>query len=250
MAAALLFSYPKYNRMQNAKLLIVEDDPNLGQILREYLEVKGFETFLAQDGEEGLRAFQQQPYDLCLLDVMLPLKDGFTLAEEIRRQDKETPIIFLTAKSLKEDTLQGLRLGADDYMTKPFSLEELLLRIRAILKRTSRQQAQVQADKPAEDAPIAVGKFTFYPQQQTLKHGDKQTSLTAKESALLKMLVEQEGQTLDRTTALKAIWHDDSYFNARSMDVYITKLRKILKEDPELQILSVRGEGFKLVKLR
>ncbi len=232
--------------MENPKLLIVEDDPNLGQILQEYLQVKGFNTFLAQDGEKGLQAYQEQQFDLCLLDVMLPLKDGFTLAGEIRRRDKEIPIIFLTAKSLKEDTLQGLRLGADDYMTKPFSLEELLLRIRAILKRTNKQAAE----KPAEDAPVQVGKFTFYPQQQTLKLENKQLNLTAKEAALLKMLVEQEGQTLDRTTALKTIWHDDSYFNARSMDVYITKLRKILKEDAELQILSVRGEGFKLVKTR
>ena len=231
--------------MEKPKLLIVEDDLNLGQILQEYLEVKGFETRLARDGEEGLHAYQQEKFDLCLLDVMLPLKDGFTLAEEIRRKDKETPIIFLTAKSMKEDTLQGLRLGADDYMTKPFSLEELLLRIRAILKRTGRQPSE----KASEDGPMQIGRFTFFPQQQELRLDKKQISLTAKEAALLKMLKEQEGQTLDRSTALKTIWHDDSYFNARSMDVYITKLRKILKEDPELQILSVRGEGFKLVKL-
>jgi DNA-binding response OmpR family regulator len=232
--------------MQNPKLLIVEDDPNLGQILQEYLQVKGFDTTLAQDGEEGLRAYQQNGFDLCLLDVMLPLKDGFTLAQEIRRQDKQTPIIFLTAKSLKEDTLQGLRLGADDYITKPFSLEELLLRIRAILKRTSSQPET----KSNANSIMQIGSFTFYPQQQELRRGEKQLNLTAKEAALLKMLIEHEGQTLIRSEALKAIWHDDSYFNARSMDVYITKLRKILKEDPELQILSVRGEGFKLVKLK
>ena len=231
--------------MEKPKLLIVEDDLNLGQILQEYLEVKGFETRLARDGEEGLQVYQQEKFDLCLLDVMLPLKDGFTLAEEIRRKDKETPIIFLTAKSMKEDTLQGLRLGADDYMTKPFSLEELLLRIRAILKRTGRQPSE----KTSEDGPMQIGRFTFFPQQQELRLDKKQINLTAKEAALLKMLKEQEGQTLDRSTALKTIWHDDSYFNARSMDVYITKLRKILKDDPELQILSVRGEGFKLVKL-
>jgi DNA-binding response OmpR family regulator len=232
--------------MQNPKLLIVEDDPNLGQILQEYLQVKGFDTTLAQDGEEGLRAYQQNGFDLCLLDVMLPLKDGFTLAQEIRRQDKQTPIIFLTAKSLKEDTLQGLRLGADDYITKPFSLEELLLRIRAILKRTSSHREA----KSTLNGIMQVGSFTFYPQQQELRRGDKQMNLTAKEAALLKMLIEHEGQTLNRSEALKAIWHDDSYFNARSMDVYITKLRKILKDDPDLQILSVRGEGFKLVKLK
>lgn len=232
--------------MQNAKLLIVEDDPNLGKILQEYLQVKGFQTRLARDGEEGLQAFRQESFDLCLLDVMLPLKDGFTLGREIREQDKETPIIFLTAKSLKEDTLQGLRLGADDYITKPFSMEELLLRIRAILKRSQPQPLS----SPAGEGPMQVGRFTFYPQQQELRLNGKQVNLTAKEAALLKMLAEHEGRTLNRTEALKAIWHDDSYFNARSMDVYITKLRKILKEDPELQILSVRGEGFKLVKLR
>lgn len=231
--------------MQKAKLLVVEDDPNLGQILREYLEVKGYDTTLVTDGEEGLRAYRKARYDLCLLDVMLPLKDGFTLAEEIRKEDKHTPIIFLTAKSLKEDTLHGLRIGADDYMTKPFSLEELLLRISAILKRSNAQQ-----EKQPANAPLPIGRFTFFPQQQELRLGEKQISLTAKESALLKMLIEHEGRTLDRSRALKAIWHDDSYFNARSMDVYITKLRKILKEDPELQIMSIRGEGFKLVKLR
>lgn len=230
--------------MQNAKLLIVEDDPNLGQILQEYLQVKGFQTRLARDGEEGLQVFRQETFDLCLLDVMLPLKDGFTLGREIREQDKETPIIFLTAKSLKEDTLQGLRLGADDYMTKPFSMEELLLRIRAILKRSQ------PVSPAASEGPMQVGHFTFYPHQQELRLNGKQMNLTAKEAALLKMLAEHEGRTLNRTEALKAIWHDDSYFNARSMDVYITKLRKILKQDPELQILSVRGEGFKLVKLK
>ena len=232
--------------MQKPKLLVVEDDPNLGQILQEYLQVKGFLTRLEPDGEAGLKAYQEETFDLCLLDVMLPLKDGFALAEEIRQQDKNIPIIFLTAKSLKEDTLHGLRLGADDYISKPFSLEELLLRIKAILKR-SKTQPEVE---PKADAPMQIGKFTFYPQQQELRLNGRQMNLTAKEAALLKMLADQEGRTLNRTEALKAIWHDDSYFNARSMDVYITKLRKILKEDPELQILSVRGEGFKLVKLK
>lgn len=232
--------------MQKTKLLIVEDDPNLGQILQEYLQVKGFDTHLAMEGEAGLKAFRESKFDLCLLDVMLPLKDGFTLAREIRQQDKQVPLIFLTAKSLKEDTLQGLRLGADDYITKPFSLEELLLRIRAILKRTN----NAHQNTTASNGIMQIGSFTFYPQQQTLRREEKQINLTAKEAALLKMLIDREGQTLDRSQALKAIWHDDSYFNARSMDVYITKLRKILKEDSELQILSVRGEGFKLVKLK
>ena len=232
--------------MENPKLLIVEDDPNLGQILQEYLQVKGFDTQLAQDGQKGLQAFKEQPFDLCLLDVMLPVKDGFTLAEEIRREDKNMPIIFLTAKSLQEDTLHGLRLGADDYITKPFSLEELLLRIKAILKRSN---SHAQEEKVAENGPLTIGKFTFFPQQQELRIGQKKVSLTAKEAGLLQMLIEHEGRTLNRNEALMAIWHDDSYFNARSMDVYITKIRKLLKDDPQLQIISVRGEGFKLVKL-
>lgn len=233
--------------MDSEKLLIVEDDPNLGQILQEYLQVKGFDTHLAQDGQKGLEAFKQQAFDLCLLDVMLPVIDGFTLAEEIRKQDKDTPVIFLTAKSLKEDTLHGLRLGADDYITKPFSMEELLLRIKAILKRTSRHAQEEK--KPENNGPLKIGKFTFYPKQQQLCTDNKKISLTAKEASLLRMLIEHEGSTLNRTEALMAIWHDDSYFNARSMDVYITKIRKLLKDDPQLQILSVRGEGFKLVKI-
>ena len=232
--------------MDKPKLLIVEDDPNLGEILQEYLQVKGFDTHLARDGQKGLEAFRQQPFDLCLLDVMLPVMDGFALAEEIGKEDRHTPIIFLTAKSLQEDTLQGLRLGADDYITKPFSMEELLLRIKAILKRTGRP---AEDKKETGNGPMRIGKFTFYPQQQELRSDNKKLSLTAKEAQLLQMLIEREGRTLNRTEALMAIWHDDSYFNARSMDVYITKLRKILKDDPQLQIISVRGEGFKLVKI-
>ncbi|WP_224995509.1 response regulator transcription factor [Cesiribacter sp. SM1] len=233
--------------MQKANILVVEDDPNLGQILQEYLQVKGYTTHLAVNGLLGLHAFEHNNFDLCLLDVMLPQMDGFTLAEKIRARNQQVPIIFLTAKSLKEDTLNGFRLGADDYITKPFSLEELLLRIQAILRRSSRGAAG-GTTAPAE-GPLQIGRYVFMPQQQELKIEGESTSLTAKEAALLKMLAERKGQTLDRTDALNAIWHNDSYFNARSMDVYITKLRKLLRQDPRLQILSVRGEGFKLVEL-
>lgn len=231
--------------MYKANILIVEDDPNLGQILQEYLQVKGYATRLAINGLLGLQAFGEEAFDLCLLDIMLPQLDGFSLAEKIRQRDQQVPIIFLTAKSLKEDTLNGFRVGADDYITKPFSLEELLLRIQAILRRS---MAGGQAGATAE-GPLQIGRYLFMPQQQELKIAGESTSLTAKEAALLKMLAERKGQTLDRTEALNTIWHNDSYFNARSMDVYITKLRKLLRQDPRLQILSVRGEGFKLVEL-
>lgn len=231
--------------MQKANILVVEDDPNLGQILQEYLQVKGYSTHLADNGLLGLQAFNQKAFDLCLLDIMLPQLDGFSLAEKIREQDQQVPIIFLTAKSLKEDTLNGFRIGADDYITKPFSLEEVLLRIKAILRRSM----SGATPPPATEGPMQIGQYVFMPQQQELKIEGESTSLTAKEASLLKMLAERKGQTLDRTEALKAIWHNDSYFNARSMDVYITKLRKLLRQDPRLQILSVRGEGFKLVEL-
>ncbi|EMR02149.1 response regulator transcription factor [Cesiribacter andamanensis] len=177
---------------------------------------------------------------------MLPQLDGFSLAEKIRARNQEVPLIFLTAKSLKEDTLKGFQLGADDYVTKPFSLEELLLRIQAILRRSQRGAAGAYT---APEGPLQLGRYVFIPQQHELRLEGESQSLTAKETALLKMLAERKGQTLDRSEALNAIWHNDSYFNARSMDVYITKLRKLLRQDARLQILSVRGEGFKLVEL-
>jgi DNA-binding response OmpR family regulator len=231
--------------MHKPTLLLVEDDPNLGQILQEYLQVKGFTTHLATDGKQGLESYQQIKPDLCLLDVMLPEKDGFTLAKEIRQTDSQTPIIFLTAKDMKEDTLHGLRLGADDYITKPFSLEELLLRIRAILKRV--QGGLVQREQASNR--YSIGQFTFLPDQHELRRGPEVVSLTGREAALLRLLAERKGEILSRTHALKTLWHDDNYFNARSMDVYITKLRKLLQPDPNIQILSVRGEGFRLVEV-
>ena len=229
--------------MQKQKILLVEDDPNLGQILKEYLDIKGFETRLCRDGEEGFLAFEKNTFDLCIFDIMLPKKDGFSLAREIKVADKTTPVIFLTAKSMKQDTIEGFKLGADDYITKPFSMEELLLRIKAILRRSgnnvqSRPEAQI----------FEIGGFTFNYDLHQLTSKKSDIKLTSKEAELLKLFCLNINQTLDRSTALKIIWRDDSYFNARSMDVYITKLRKYLKEDPRLEILTVRGTGFKLVE--
>ncbi|MCB0428931.1 MAG: response regulator transcription factor [Flavobacteriales bacterium] len=223
------------------KILLVEDDPNLGSILQEYLNAKGFKTNLSRNGKEGYDAFLKEDYDVLLLDVMMPVKDGFTLAREIREIDTQTPVIFLTAKSMKEDTLEGFRLGGDDYITKPFSMEELLLRIQAILKRTG---------QPNDDASLQefdLGKFHFNYDQQLLQIGDKETKLTSKESDLLKLLCAHKNQVLERNYALQRIWKDDNYFNSRSMDVYIAKLRKHLKEDPAVEILNIHGRGFKLL---
>ena len=228
--------------MSNFKLLLVEDDPNLGQILNEYLSLKGYETTLCCDGEEGLKTFKRGRFDLCLFDVMLPKKDGFSMAKEIRREDTVTPIIFLTAKSMKEDTIEGFKIGGDDYITKPFSMEELLLRIKAILRRTAESNPQVSGQKTFE-----FGSFHFDYDKQMLSRADAETKLTSKESELLRLLCLHLNQPLDRSVALKLIWRDDSYFNARSMDVYIAKLRKLLREDESVQIITLHGSGFKLI---
>jgi DNA-binding response OmpR family regulator len=228
--------------MDNKNILIVEDDPNLGQILSEYLEIKGFHTTLCKDGEEGFKAYSENKYDLCILDIMMPRKDGFTLAKEIREKDQQTPIIFLTAKSMKEDTIKGLKIGADDFMTKPFSMEELLLRMQAVMRRAGENPASYR-----ENGLIPLGKFIFDVNNQRLEAEGEITNLTTKETELLKVLVMHKNKTLQRSIALKSVWGDDSYFNARSMDVYITKLRKILKSDESLKIQSIHGEGFKLL---
>ena len=226
------------------RILLVEDDPNLGQILSEYLELKGFEPKLCRDGDEGLEAYQSDAYDILILDVMMPKKDGFTLAREIRKMDQETPIIFLTAKSMKEDTIEGLKLGADDYLTKPFSMEELILRIQVIVRRT-----QISSNKPSEKNIFQLGKLTFRYDKSVLERPSGEVKLTSRENELLKIFCDNINQTLDRNVALKAIWKDDSYFNARSMDVYIAKLRKYLKEEESIHILTVHGQGFKLVEV-
>lgn len=223
-----------------SKILVVEDDPNLGLLLQEYLTIKGFDADLGHDGDEGLSLFVKGQYDLCIFDVMMPKKDGFTLAKEIRMSDKEVPIIFLTAKSQKDDTLQGFRIGADDYMTKPFSMEELLARMQAILRRKNNTQTE-------QLKTFEFASFLFDYEHQSLIQNGQTNKLTGKESELLKMLCENIGKPVSRSFALKSIWGDDSYFNARSMDVYVTKLRKFLKADETVQIINLHGEGFKLV---
>lgn len=222
-------------------ILLVEDDPNLGLLVQEYLTMKGYATDRATDGNKGLQEFMSGSYDLCVFDVMMPKKDGFTLAKEVRMSDREIPIIFLTAKSMQEDTIQGFKAGADDYITKPFSMEELLLRIQAILRRSQR------STDVAEPTTYQVGSFAFDYQHQLLTHSGIPQKLTSKESELLKLLAQNLNQPVSRSFALKMVWGDDSYFNARSMDVYVTKLRKYLKEDPAVQLVNVHGEGFKLI---
>lgn len=222
------------------KILLCEDDENLGILLKEFLQAKGFNVDLCPDGEKGYKAFLQNQYDLCVLDVMMPKKDGFTLAQEIRNVNSHIPIIFLTAKAIKSDVLQGFKIGADDYITKPFSMEELVVRINAILRR-------VKGKKEHEVTEYQLGKYQFDKKKQQLSIGDKITKLTTKESELLSLLCENLNDVLERNYALKTIWVDDNYFNARSMDVYITKLRKLLKEDPEIEIINIHGKGYKLI---
>lgn len=222
------------------KILLCEDDENLGMLLREFLQAKGFNADLYPDGEKGYKAFLKGKYDLCVLDVMMPKKDGFTLAQEIRNANGEVPIIFLTAKALKEDVLEGFKIGADDYITKPFSMEELVFRIGAILRR-------VKGKKERDITLYKIGKFTFDTQKQTLVSDDKVQKLTTKESELLSLLCSHVNDILERNFALKSIWIDDNYFNARSMDVYITKLRKLLKDDPTIEIINIHGKGYKLI---
>ena len=224
---------------EKMRILLCEDDENLGMLLREYLQAKGYETELCPDGEAGYRAFTQSRYDLCVLDVMMPKKDGFSLARDIRQINEETPIIFLTAKTLKEDILEGFRIGADDYLTKPFSMEELTFRIEAVLRR-------VRGKKNRNRMHYKIGSFSFDTQKQILSRGDKQTKLTTKESELLSLLCAHANEILQRDFALKTIWIDDNYFNARSMDVYITKLRKHLKDDDTGEIINIPCKGYKL----
>lgn len=223
-------------------ILLAEDDPNLGLLLSEYLRKKDFEVTWAKNGDEALDFFVKHSYDLCLLDVMMPKKDGFSLAKDIRATHFDVPIIFLTAKSMEEDTLQGFKVGADDYLTKPFSMDVLLARVEAVLRRTSSDKSVKQlADE------IKVGRFLYYPNKMKLVLGELEQKFTPKENELMKLLCENLGRPVSRSFALKLIWGDDTYFNARSMDVYMTKLRKMLKEDPAIQIQNLHGEGFRLV---
>ena len=226
---------------QKTKLLLAEDDENLGLLLKEYLVAKGFEADLYPDGEAAYKGFMKEHYDICILDIMMPKKDGFTLAKDIRIINPDIPVIFLTAKNLKDDVIEGFKLGADDYITKPFSMEELIFRIEAILRRTS-QESQSSAQQV-----FTLGKFSFDTRKQILSDGDKTVKLTTKESDLLKLLCQNANKVLERNYALKSIWIDDNYFNARSMDVYITKLRKHLKDESSVEIINVHGKGYKLI---
>ena len=225
---------------EKLKIFFCEDDEILGMLLREYLQAKGYVTDLFSDGEAGYKGFTKGKYDLCVLDVMMPKKDGFSLAQDIRQANAEIPIIFLTAKTLKEDILEGFKIGADDYITKPLSMEELVFRIEAILRR-------VRGKKNKENTLYHIGRFTFDTQKQLLSIGDKQTKLTTKENELLALLCSHANEILQRDFALKTIWIDDNYFNARSMDVYITKLRKHLKDDDQIEIINIHGKGYKLI---
>lgn len=226
---------------QKTKLLLAEDDENLGLLLKEYLVAKGYDADLYPDGEAAYKGFMRAHYDICILDVMMPKKDGFTLAKDMRIVNADIPIIFLTAKNMKDDVLEGFKLGGDDYITKPFSMEELIMRTEAILRRTS-QEGQTNNEQVFE-----LGKYTFDTRKQTLTEGADAVKLTTKESDLLKLLCQNANKVLERNYALKSIWIDDNYFNARSMDVYITKLRKHLKDDPSVEIINVHGKGYKLI---
>lgn len=221
-------------------ILLAEDDDNLGMLLHNFLNAKGFKTDLAKNGKEAFEKFNMFKYDFCILDVMMPKVDGFTLANDIRHIDQQVPILFLTAKAMKEDRLVGFESGADDYLTKPFEMEELLARINAILRRTKGKETQ-------KEEAYNLGKTQYNPDTRVITTGEDERKLTTKENQLLQLLVKNKNEILDRNAALKAIWGDDNYFNGRSMDVYVAKLRKILGDDQSIEILNVHGKGFKLI---
>ena len=223
------------------RILLCEDDANLGMVLKNYLELNDFDVTLERDGRLGLAAFQREHVDLCLLDVMMPHMDGFTLAEEVRDVNPDVPLFFLSAKTMKEDIIQGYKLGADDYITKPFDSEVLLLKIRAILKRND------DINKEADNKEYDLGSYHFHPKLRQLDHNGQTQTLSPKENELLKMLAEHLNDLLPREAALKKIWGSDTYFNGRSMDVYIAKLRKYLRDDTNIEIVNIHGNGFRLV---
>lgn len=224
------------------KILLVEDDVNLGTILKDFLTVKKFDITLVQNGEEAAQILKNSKFDLCIFDVMLPKKDGFTLTKEIRKENDTIPIILLTAKSMQEDKIEGLKLGADDYITKPFSSEELLLRIKLILKRVNNTSENYNDNRKFE-----IGKFHFDYQRRILYGFNKEQKLTSKEADLLMLLCMNKNEILERGSALKTIWHEDNYFTSRSMDVYTNKLRNYLKKDSSVEIITVHGYGIKLI---
>ncbi len=230
--------------MKKTHILLVEDDPNFGSVLRDYLMLNDFDVTLAKDGLEGFVMFKNNEYDICILDVMMPRKDGFSLAEDIRKTNTQIPIIFLTAKTMKEDVLRGYQAGADDYLTKPFDSEVLLLKIKAIFQRKDKEVL-----KEEEDYDFTIGSFQLNSKlrQLTFKNGEPQ-KLSPKENKLLKMLVQHKNDLMPRELALTKIWRDDNYFTSRSMDVYIAKLRKYLSVDDKVEIINIHGEGFRLVE--
>lgn len=232
--------------MSKYKLLLAEDDPNLGEILKDYLELKGkFDVVLAVDGDAALRDFHREKFDLCILDVMMPKKDGFTLAREIRKFNEDVPIIFATAKGMMEDKSAAYGIGGDDYITKPFRVEELLLRINALLKRVAAQESNTLDQSPST---FTIGNFYFDYTNQYLLLDDHKQKLSTKEAELLRMLCLKKNDVLTREEALLKIWHDDNYFNGRSMDVFLSKLRKYLRDDPHVEIVNVHGKGYKLLE--
>ena len=227
------------------KVLLVEDDPNLGLLLQDYLQLKGkYDVELAKDGDEGLKAFTSGHFNICILDVMMPKKDGFTLGKEIRKLNPDIPIIFATAKTMIEDKSEAFNLGGDDYITKPFRIEELLLRINALLKRAGNQGRNAAYDQPDK---FEIGDYQFDYTSQVIKKDEFQQKVSTKEAELLRLLCLKKNTVLTREEALLSIWHNDNYFNGRSMDVFLSKLRKYLKDDPKVEILNVHGKGYKLI---
>ncbi len=230
-------------KTNNRRILLVEDDPNFGSILKEYLMINGYEVTLAKNGIEGFEKFKKEDFDLCLLDVMMPYKDGFTLAKEIREKNETIPLIFLTAKTMKEDVLKGFKIGADDYLSKPFDSEVLLAKIKSILSRRA-DPAAVESD----EMEFSIGDFNLNAKLRLLTYKETDPiKLSPKENQLLRLLALHVNDLMPREKALNKIWRDDNYFTSRSMDVYIAKLRKYLKEDSKVEILNIHGEGFRLV---
>jgi DNA-binding response OmpR family regulator len=229
--------------LNNKHILLVEDDTNFGTILRDYLQMNGYKVVLARNGLEGFEKFKKNQFDICILDIMMPYKDGFTLAKEIRSKDKKVPIIFLTAKSMKEDVLKGYKIGADDYLTKPFDTDILLKKLEVLVKRF-----QTKENKEVVKTHFTIGSFSFNYRLRTLTFKkEPPVSLSPKENQLLYMLIENKNDLLSRKKALIEIWQDDNYFTSRSMDVYIAKLRKYLAKDSTVKIANIHGEGFRLI---
>jgi DNA-binding response OmpR family regulator len=226
---------------QRKNILLVEDDRNLAFVVKDNLLDREYNVHHAVDGQQAIDLFNEMPIDLVLLDVMLPKIDGFAVAEAIRNKDQKTPIIFLTAKDFKEDKIKGFKLGADDYVTKPFVLEELLLRIEAIIRRTAVEEVE-------QEGPLKIGMYSFDPASLLIQNGKEEVKMTKKEAALLNVLITHKNSVVERSTLLKKVWGRDGYFVGRSMDVYMTKVRKYIMDDPNLEIINIHGVGFKLVE--